>query len=143
MNWHTYKRQRNNCTLLRKAIINYYHHKAESIYTKPKEFWKFFGALFHSKRGQANDSVLLENNEYITDRKRVANIFYEYFINIANDLPTRDRSQYGLNVSDHPYVQTSQPWVYLRTVHSLSSSKVMGWDNIPIGIIKDRIDSIA
>ena len=120
MNWHTYKRQRNNCTLLRKAIINYYHHKAESIYTKPKEFWKFFGALFHSKHGQANDSVLLENNEYITDRKRVANIFYEYFINIANDLPTRDRSQYGLNLSDHPSIHGINDLMFKHHSHGFT-----------------------
>ena len=74
INWNAYKRQRNHCTSLRrKAIINYYHHKAESISAKPKDFWKVFGTLFHSKRGQANDIVLLENNEYITDKKRMAN----------------------------------------------------------------------
>ena len=94
-NWNTYKRQRNYCTTLRrKAIINYYHHKAESMSTKPKDFWKVFGALFHSKHGQANDIVLLENNEYITDKKRMANIFNEYFINIGNDLPIPEQSQY-------------------------------------------------
>lgn len=48
INWNTYKRQRNHCTSLRRKAINYYHHKAENISTKPKEFWKVFGALFHS-----------------------------------------------------------------------------------------------
>ena len=160
-NWNIYRRERNYCTTLRrKAIINYYHHKAESISTKPKDFWKVFGALFHSKRGQANDIVLLENNQYITDKKRMANIFNEYFINIAYDLPIPKKSQYGLNFTDHPSIRgiddfmskhhsygftfkPSNPTIVKNTVLSLPSAKAMGWENIPIRIIKDGIDSIA
>ena len=162
INWNTYKRQRNHCTALRrKAIINYYHHKAESISTKPKDFWKVFGPLFHSKRGQANDIVLMANNKYITDKKRMANIFNEYFNNIANDLPRPEQSQYGLNFTDHPGIhgtndfmskhhsyggftfEPTNPTIVKNTVLSVSLSKAMGWNSIPIRIIKDGIDSIA
>ena len=34
----------------------------------------------------------------------MANIFNEYFINIANDLPRPDQSQYGINFTDHPSI---------------------------------------
>ena len=89
INWNTYKRQRNYCTTLtRKAITNYYHHKAEGIFTKPKDFWRVFGALFHSKRGQANE---IDINEY--------------FINIANDLPRPEQSQYGLKFNGYPSIR--------------------------------------
>ena len=35
----------------------------------------------------------------------MANIFNEYFINIANDLPIPEQSQYGLNFTDHPSIR--------------------------------------
>ena len=154
-------RQRNYCTTMRrKAIINYYHYKAESISTKPKDFWKVFGALFHSRHGQAIDIVLLENNMYITDKKRMDDIFNEDFINIANDLPITEQSQYGLNFTDHPSIRgindfmckhhsygftfkPSNPTIVKNTVLSPPLAKAMGWDNVPIRIIKDGIDSIA
>ena len=97
---------------------------------------------------------------YITDKKRMANSFNEYFINIANDLPRPEQSLYGLNFTGHPsirgindfmskyhsYVFTfkpSHPTIVKNTVLSLPSAKAMCWDNIPISIIKDVIDSIA
>ena len=90
----------------------------------------------------------------------MANIFNEYFINIANDLPRPEQSQYGLKFNGHPSIRgindfmskhhnygfifkPSNPTIVKNTVLSLPSAKAMGWDNIPITIIKDGIDSIA
>ena len=90
----------------------------------------------------------------------MANIFNEYFINIANDLPIPEKSQYGLNFTDHPSIRgiddfmskhhsygftfkPSNPTIVKNTVLSLPSAKAMGWDNISIRIIKDGIDSVA
>ena len=35
----------------------------------------------------------------------MANIFNEYFINIANDLPRPEQSQYGLKFNGHPSIR--------------------------------------
>ena len=90
----------------------------------------------------------------------MANIFNEYFINIANDLPRPDQSQYGINFTDHPSIyaindfmskhhsygfnfEPINPIIVKNIFVSLSSSKALGWDKIPIRIIRDGIDSIA
>ena len=90
----------------------------------------------------------------------MANIFNEYFINIANDLPRPELSQYGLKFNGNPSIRgindfmskhqdhgftfkPSNPTIVKKPVFSLPSAKAMGWDNIPIRIIKDGIDSIA
>lgn len=82
-------------------------------------------------------------------KKRRA-IFNEYFINIADDLPRPKQSQNGLNFTYHPSIHginitpiTINPIIVKNIVLSLSLSKAMGWDSIPIRIIKDSIDSIA
>ena len=64
----------------RKAIINHYQHKLkdESISTKPRTFGRYLERYFTPKRVQANETVLLKNNEYITDKKRMANIFNKF-----------------------------------------------------------------
>ena len=84
-NWDPYKKQRNFCTSLRRrAIVN---HKADNASSKPKDFWKVFGSLFHfAKRGQANDIVLEENTEYICDKQHIADLFNEYYVNTVRPL---------------------------------------------------------
>ena len=80
--------------------------------------------------------------------------------NIANDVPRLEQSQYGLNftyhstnygINDfmfkhHSYGFTFEPinptQYCQNTVLSLSSAKAIGWDNIPIKIIKDGIGFI-
>ena len=75
-------------------------------------------------------------------------------------MPRPKQSQYGLNftyhstllvINDfmskhHSYGITFEPinlTIVKNTVLSLSSAKAKGWDNIPIRIIKNGIDSIA
>ena len=140
--------------------MNYYHYKADNALSEPKDFWKVFGSLFHSKCGQANDIVLEENNEYICDKQHIAEIFNEYFVNIAREIPSPDANFYCSHFSNHPSIMNIHkfmsnfdysefnfeyviPSVISDTVLSLPSLKAMGCDNIPLWLIKDGISIIA
>lgn len=102
-----YKKQRNSCTLLRwKSIANYFHQKADQCSSKPKDFLKFFGSLFHSKKGQANDIVLQQNNDFITDKSTIAKLCNEYFISICDNFPLPSKDIYGSDFSSHPSILT-------------------------------------
>ena len=101
-NWTLYKKQRNLCTTLgRKAIVQYFQHKADGCSTKPKHFWNFFGSLFHSRKGLANDIVLRENDEFVTDKLTIANLFNDYFVNICEHIPVP-----GPDFTSHPSILT-------------------------------------
>ena len=157
--WTLYKKQRNLCTSLRrKAIAQYFQHKADGCSTKLKDFWNFSGSHFHSRKGLANDIVLQENDEFVTDKLTIAN---DYFVNICEHIPVP-----GPNFSSHSSIliinnsilgssnsgnssdgqfsfQTISASIVTDIVLSLSSSKATGCDNIPIRLIKDSITIIS
>ena len=58
-----------------------------------------------SRRGlKSNDIILKEGAEIITDKSRIANIFNEYFVNIANHIEAPSEEVYGRDFADHPSV---------------------------------------
>ena len=79
-NWEKYRKQRNLCTTLkRRALSRYFRKKNHSS----KGFWKTFGTYL-SNRGHFidEDILLLEQGEIIRDRKKVADILNNHYINI-------------------------------------------------------------
>ena len=51
-----------------------------------RKFWKTVESLFSDKVHAPSRIVLLENEVLVTDGKEVAEIFNEYFVNIADSL---------------------------------------------------------
>jgi hypothetical protein len=82
-NWNNYKKQRNICTSLkRKALNRYFHRKKAS----PKGFWKTFSPYLSNKGHTIEEDILLlEKGELVQDRKEVADLFNEYYINIIEN----------------------------------------------------------
>ena len=82
-NWENFKKQRNLCTTLkRRALKRYFEKKKDSA----KSFWKTFGPYL-SNRGHTidEDILLLEKGEIERDRKKVADLFNEHYINIIEN----------------------------------------------------------
>ena len=83
--------------------------------------------FLHSMRGlKSNDIILKEGAEIITDKSRIANIFNDYFVNIANHIEAPSEEAYGRDFADHPSVMAisgsvSSSFFHLRTLPALSN----------------------
>ena len=69
----------------------------------PRQFWNTYRSFLHSRRGsKSNDIILKEGDEIVTDKSRIANIFNDYFVNIANNIEDPSSEVYGKHFWDHP-----------------------------------------
>ena len=103
---HNYKAQRNVCTTLRrKAIKDFFRKKNEE--NSPREFWNVYRPFLHSKSKQANEIFIKENDVVINQKKDIAEIFNNYFVNIADHLVDKSlQHDYAADFNDHPSVQS-------------------------------------
>ena len=83
LNWNNFKKQRNICTSLKRKA------KKKLFIEKNKDqisFWKIFGPYITNKGHHSKeDYIVSDNGELINDRKKVANLFNNYFINIIEN----------------------------------------------------------
>ena len=87
-NFAAYKSQRNACTSLRrKATKGYFRKRSEELNQDPRQFWNVYRPFLHTKRtSTANDITLKEDGQIITDKRQIASIFNDYFINTAKHI---------------------------------------------------------
>ena len=122
---------------------------------------KTFGPLFRTKRSQTNDIVLQDDVSNLTsDKARIAQLFNDYFTNVAASIYEPDVQHFGNDFMNHPSISliknhictADSPAFNFSSVHpgfvsdiilALSTSKAMGHDNIPIRLIKDGLNAIA
>ena len=96
-NWNNFKTQRNICTSLkRKAKKNFFIEK-----TKDREsFWKIFGPYITNRvKHSQEDYIVSVDDELITDKKKVANSFNKYFINIIEHSTGKAQDEFNLDPS--------------------------------------------
>ena len=85
-NWSLFKKQRNYCaSLLRKTKKAYFEKLNLNEIGDNKTFWKTVWPYFSDKDNKSSKTTLVENNVVIADEKRVADLMYKYFINIAKN----------------------------------------------------------
>ena len=91
--------------LLRKAIKEYFRKKSDEINQEPRQFWVTYRPFLHSRRAyKSNDIILKEGEEIITDKTHIAEMFNDYFINIANYIKMPPSNEYGQDFVNHPSV---------------------------------------
>ena len=79
-----YNKQRNICvSLLRKTKINYYEQVENKIVTNNRKFWKVVSPLFSEKALRKESIILKEHGKTITDNKKIAETFNNFFSNIV------------------------------------------------------------
>ena len=79
-----YNKQRNICvSLLRKTKKNYYAQLDNKIVTDNRKFWKALSPLFSEKAFHKESIVLKEHCKAITDNKKIAETFNNFFSNIV------------------------------------------------------------
>lgn len=155
-NYATYKAQRNKCTSLRRKA--YFKNKAEHS-ENPRDFWNAYRPFLHSRKSnQANDIILKENENIITDKKQVAEIFNEFFVNIANQAGEVTETTYGKDFSEHPSIKailtnrvTKNTFTFTLTngtevgqaLSNINVRKSCGYDSLPPKLIKASASAIA
>ena len=91
--------------LRRKAIKKYFHNKAEGS-QNPADFWKTYRPFLHSRNsGQANDILLKEDGNFRNDKKVLAELFNDYFVNILEDANEITEMDYGTDFLEHPSIR--------------------------------------
>ena len=82
-NWFNFKKQRNLCTSLKRKA------KKAFFITKSMDresFWKIFGPYITNKGHHSREDYIVSvDDELISDKKTVANIFNNYYINIIEN----------------------------------------------------------
>ena len=103
-NYEQYKRQRNRCTSLRLKAIREYFRRKSSESENPREFWSAYRPFLNSKTKQANDIILKEDNIVISDKKKIADLFNNYFVQIADCAAQVREVDYGQDYEKHPSI---------------------------------------
>ena len=103
-NYEQYKCQRNKCTSLRRKAIREHVRRKSLESENPREFWSAYRPFLNSKTKQANDIILKEDNMVINDKKEIADLFNNYFVQIADCAAQVNEVDYGQDYEKHPSI---------------------------------------
>ena len=80
-----YKKQRNLCVnLLKKVKTSYFENLKPSCICDNKKFWKTVKPLFSENTISTDNITLIENNNFVTEDKKVAEVFNSFLSNAVN-----------------------------------------------------------
>ena len=101
-NWETYRQQRNFVNKLRRQSVRNYFVERCTDGPKQKDFWPTIKPFLTNKgRHFENNIILCNNDEIINNQSDVAEIFNNYFVNVAIGIGSE-----SCNVGDnHPSIQ--------------------------------------
>ena len=86
-NFRIYKKQRNRCVfLLKETKKTYFENLHPSKISDNKKFWKTVNPFFTEKATSTDDITLIENREIISDDRKVAEVFNNFFSNAVKNL---------------------------------------------------------
>ena len=75
-----------------------------TFWTTDSDFWTTFSPFLHSRKSQQTNNILLrENEQVITDKQSIANIFNRHFVNVTSDIE-EPKSNCNGNFEDHPSI---------------------------------------
>ena len=81
------------------------HFKNKSETDNPCAFRETYLPFMHSRSSkQANDITLIENDEVITDKNELAELFNNYFVHIVDDVQDIKEHNFGNEFSAHPSI---------------------------------------
>lgn len=164
-----YKKQRNICTAIRrKAIRSYFKEKSSKLNGDPRQFWKTFGQMSHSRKRKSNlaEITLNDDGKIITDRTNLCETFNNYFSTITNTLTCPKPPKYLPTLFSHneyhnhesvqairencknsnspsfvfEYVSVSE---VSKIIKNLKTSTSPGYDKVQARFLKDSVKIIA
>jgi hypothetical protein len=115
-NWKTYRNQRNFVNKLRRQSIRNYF--VERCTGRPRQnyFWSIIKPFLTNKGSHFENNIILCNNdEIINNQSDFAEIFNNYFVNVAKDIGSE-----SCTVDDnHPSIQAIRENVILKVMYHL------------------------
>ena len=91
--WENFRKQQNYCVRLRNQARKAYFNKLQHTDVDKKKFWKTIGPFFSQNLTNGQKKIILrEQDEIISDERKVAEIFMDYFDNVTKtiDVPKYD-----------------------------------------------------
>jgi len=86
-NWHRYRQIRNLVTKIKRKSIGQYFIDRCSGGTNNKDFWTTIKPFLPNKGTLVKkNTVLLENDNLITDQEQICNMFTDLYVNVAKDI---------------------------------------------------------
>ena len=67
----------------------------------PREFWNAYRPFLHGKTKQANGIIITENNDVISDKREIAELFNAHFIQNTDCVPLMKETDYGQHFENH------------------------------------------
>ena len=87
INWCNYKRQGNPCLrILCKTILEYFNALNIKQVSDNKLFWRNVKPFFNDKGSNSSRITLVEENNIISDKEKIANVMNNYFTNVTKTL---------------------------------------------------------
>jgi hypothetical protein len=100
-NWEAFRKQRNLVTKIKRSSIKVYCYERCAGGPKSKDFWSTIKPfLSKGTTSNANTIILQEGNNMVTDQTEVAEIFNDYYVNVAKYIGKGDIT----DLSTHPSV---------------------------------------
>ena len=169
-NWEKYRKLRNECVKVTKKVkMEYFQNININSVNDNKIFWKTVKPNF-SNKNNTHKIILVENGEIISENKKTAEVFNNYFINIVKDLniPEIAKSSENpitinadpieiilQNYDEHPSIVKIREHINETAIFSfkkvnetqieteikeINSKKAPGADGIPANILKETVD---
>ena len=148
--WEENRRKRNLVVSIRKKSLSEYFSK--NCANKDKSFWKTISPFFSNKSVRNGNNIILSDGENIvTDTKKVADIFNDFFVNVASTIGFQDditttheaimkhnqhrsvrkiRGNFGHKKNSFVFTQVSSDVIRMKLKH-INIRKATGYDNIP------------
>jgi hypothetical protein len=160
--WEENRRMRNRVAALRKkSIRSYFSEKCANI---DKSFWKTISPFMTNKSARNSENIILhEGDKIVNDDKEVANIFNEYFVNIASAIGS-NKSVDSVDAAifehaEHPSIvkiakefnhkkesfafKAVSPSVIRAKLKNINSNKSTGYDDIPGKLLRIAHNELA
>ena len=160
--WEDYRKRRNALTACRKKSIRNYFSKNCDI--PNKRFWPTISPFLSDKRKKGSDTISLnEGGKIVNEPAEVANIFNNYYSNIASTIGFDDKIESVENAIEkhkhHPSItmikekhqgirecfdfHVVSPNTVKTYLRNFNPRKATGYDNIPGRIIKLACNELA
>ena len=153
--WSDLKRAKNKVTsAIRTAKKNFFHLSFRENHGNQKQLWSIFRNLSGKTKNSDGVIFLEENKAQIRDPVKIAEIFNNYFSNLAKNLADKNLGEFDTTVvSDFvrkhkcsdiklafPVITASQTQ---RLIEAIPSGKATGTDGLSVRLLKIAAPSIA
>ena len=150
MTYKRYKNKLNHSVRIAKSL--HYTKKLERLKSDTKATWRVLNEIINKKKSKTKfpSSFKVDDNTEISDPVEIANRFCDYFTNIgpnlAKKIPTSPNSHQTFLSGNFPnsiFLKLATESEILDIASSFQSEKAVGFDKIPMSIIKQSINAIS